>query len=226
VQINDCGRKIVTNNIHSYLQSKIVFFVSNIHTQQRRIWLSRHGQSVFNTTGQLGGDSGLSELGQKYAKKLGEWCADKTANLMVWTSTLVRTIQTAQHIPQGPDRVRLRALDEINAGDFDGWTYEQIKEKHPEEFRLRSQDKLNYRYPRGESYVDLIARLEPVIFELERTRGPILVVAHQAVLRCLYGYFMNKDPTEVPFLSIPLHQVIELNPKAYGCAENRIKLID
>ena len=37
-----------------------------------------------------------------------------------------------------------------------------------------------YRYPHGESYVDVIQRLEPVLFELERQKAPILIVAHQA----------------------------------------------
>ena len=37
---------------------------------QRRIILSRHGESQYNTTGQLGGDSSLSELGQLYARLL------------------------------------------------------------------------------------------------------------------------------------------------------------
>ena len=29
-------------------------------------------------------------------------------------------------------------------------TYEEIKEKHPDEFALRDQDKFYYRYPTGE----------------------------------------------------------------------------
>ncbi len=43
-------------------------------------------------------------------------------------------------------------------------------------------DKFRYRYPRGESYEDVIQRLEPVIFELERERRTVLVIGHQAVL--------------------------------------------
>ena len=42
-------------------------------------------------------------------------------------------------------------------------TYEEIQEKFPKEFALRDQDKFHYRYPKGESYEDLIHRLEPVI---------------------------------------------------------------
>ncbi len=44
----------------------------------------------------------------------------------------------------------------------------------------------------GESYKDVIERVERVIFELERTEAPVVVIAHQAVIRCLYGYFMDK----------------------------------
>jgi broad specificity phosphatase PhoE len=40
-------------------------------------------------------------------------------------------------------------------------------------------DKIGYRYPRGESYFDLIARLDPLIHELESYSQPILVVSHQ-----------------------------------------------
>lgn len=42
------------------------------------------------------------------------------------------------------------------------------------------------------SYEDLVARLEPVIMELERQEN-VLVVAHQAVLRCLLAYFLDKS---------------------------------
>ena len=71
-------------------------------------------------------------------------------------------------------------------------TYDEIKRKYPDEFNTRNEDKFFYRYPRGESYADLVARLEPVIMELER-QGNVLVVSHQAVLRCLLAYFLDKN---------------------------------
>jgi broad specificity phosphatase PhoE len=39
-------------------------------------------------------------------------------------------------------------LDELFAGSFDGMTYEEIEEQHPNEWKRRSIDKLAYRYPR------------------------------------------------------------------------------
>lgn len=49
----------------------------------------------------------------------------------------------------------------------------------------------------------MIQRLEPVIIEIERERECVCIVAHQAVLRALYGYF-NKIPLKVCFLGTPL----------------------
>ena len=68
-----------------------------------------------------------------------------------------------------------------------------MQEKFPQEFAWRDQDKLRYRYPWGESYLDIMSRLEPVLLELERENS-VLVVSHQAVLRCVIGYFLNTDP--------------------------------
>ena len=98
-----------------------------------------------------------------------------------------------------------RNLDELYAGVCDGLTYKEIEEKYPEESARRQEDKLTYRYPRGmliilsciligcsyihfvltipfvhtftgESYMDVTLRLETIVFDIERTREPILIV--------------------------------------------------
>ena len=51
----------------------------------------------------------------------------------------------------------------MTQGESEAMTYEEIQEKFPKEFALRDQDKFHYRYPKGESYEDLVHRLEPVI---------------------------------------------------------------
>lgn len=42
-----------------------------------------------------------------------------------------------------------------------------------------------------QSYEDLVQRLEPVLMELERQEN-ILVICHQAVMRCFLAYFLDK----------------------------------
>jgi 6-phosphofructo-2-kinase/fructose-2,6-biphosphatase 2 len=40
-----------------------------------------------------------------------------------------------------------------------------------------------------------------------------------ALLR--YAYFHNLTQADLPYIKIPLHTVIKLTPKAYGCDEER-----
>ncbi|KAL4189785.1 hypothetical protein AMTRI_Chr08g208860 [Amborella trichopoda] len=222
------GGQIQVNNISGYLPGRIVFFLVNTHLTPRPILLTRHGESRDNVRGRIGGDTALSESGELYAKKLANFVekrlkSERTAS--IWTSTLQRTILTASPIIGFP-KIQWRALDEINAGVCDGMTYEEIKKNMPDEYESRKKDKLRYRYPRGESYLDVIQRLEPVIIELERQRGPVVVISHQAVLRALYAYFADKPLNEIPHIAVPLHTIIEIKMGVRGVQEKRYKLMD
>ncbi|KQK07324.1 6-phosphofructo-2-kinase/fructose-2,6-bisphosphatase [Brachypodium distachyon] len=222
------GGQLQVNNISGYLPGRIVFFLVNSHLAPRPILLTRHGESLHNVRGRVGGDTVLSENGELYAKKLANFIekrlkSEKTAT--IWTSTLQRTILTATPIVGFP-KIQWRALDEINSGVCDGMTYEEIKKIMPEEYESRKKDKLRYRYPRGESYLDVIQRLEPVIIELERQRAPVVVISHQAVLRALYSYFADRPLREVPDMEMPLHTIIEIQMGVTGVEEKRYKLMD
>ena len=151
----------------------------NIKVVPRTIYLSRHGQSQYNSVKKLGGDSDLTDCGAEYsrsvigplcqiypligliARKLGSYINRASIeNVVVWTSWLkrllvrcddiclligqcFRTIQTAQHI-EGPQE-RWKTLNEIDAGDLDGLSYDEIKLQFPEEYSCRHGDKFMYR---------------------------------------------------------------------------------
>ncbi|XP_020971869.1 6-phosphofructo-2-kinase/fructose-2,6-bisphosphatase isoform X1 [Arachis ipaensis] len=228
------GGQIQVNNISGYLPGRIVFFLVNTHLTPRPILLTRHGESQDNVRGRIGGDAALSEAGELYKKKLANFVGKRLKSeraASIWTSTLQRTILTASPIVGFP-KIQWRALDEINAGVCDGMTYEEIKKNMPEEYeyvadsRSRKKDKLRYRYPRGESYLDVIQRLEPVIIELERQRAPVVVISHQAVLRALYAYFADRPLQEIPHIEVPLHTIIEIQMGVTGVQEKRYKLMD
>jgi broad specificity phosphatase PhoE len=211
--------------MQGYLPGRLVPLLINLHIAPRPIWLTRHGESAFNVLAIIGGDADLSPHGEEYAQQLATFVRGREPpgeTMTVWTSTLRRTIQTALPLTAKPQAYR--ALDEIDAGVCDGMTYEQIREQMPEVYAARKADKFRYRYPRGESYEDVIQRLDPMIIQLERQRSPVLLIGHQAVLRALYAYLMDRPPSECPRLEIPLHTVIELTPTAYGCKEERFQL--
>jgi broad specificity phosphatase PhoE/predicted kinase len=225
LRVTGAGRGVTVSNVDGYLAARLVFFLMNLHLTDRPIWLTRHGESVFNAAGLLGGDPDLTPDGRRYARSLADFLDQRYPDrdgVVIWTSSLRRAIQTAE--PLGRTPWAWRALDEIDAGICDGMSYAQIKARLPGEYEARKRDKFTYRYPRGESYQDIILRLDPVIIELERTRKPVLVIAHNAVLRALYAYFQGVPRERCPYLDIPLHSVIELTPHAYGCHETRLAL--
>ena len=79
-------------------------------------------------------------------------------NLTVWTSTLKRTIQTAEKLPY--PKLAWKALEELDSGVCDGLTYEEIAQLYPEDYAAMDEDKYHYRYQGGESYHDVVVRLQ------------------------------------------------------------------
>merc|ERR1712032_718464 len=140
----------------------------------------------------------------------------------LWTSSLRRTGETAAFIKhpmitcengkpweQMSKRV-YRNLDEVYAGEYEGLTYKEIRQRDPHEASLRMIDKLGYRYPRGESYYDLIARLESVVEQMEGATKPVLIVSHQAVLRILYSWLAGISRESATEASILQHAVVKI----------------
>ena len=225
VRIVDRGRRVEIHGVYGWIPGRIVSFLTNLQVTRRPVWLTRHGESAWNALGRIGGDSELSPRGRKYAQNLAAYVRGEfgpASDLDVWTSTLRRTRETAAAlgIEPGP----WKALDEIHAGICDGLTYAQIERNMPAEFAARQRDKFHYRYPRGESYQDVVQRVDRVLIELERYRTPVLVIGHRAVLRALTAYFLQLPRAETPHLPMPLHTVIQLTPTAYGCEEERVTL--
>lgn len=215
IKIIDVGRRFQCNHVADHIQSRIVYYLMNIHVTPRSIYLCRHGESEANVKGRIGGDSNLSVRGLEFSKRLSEFIdSQKITDLKVWTSELKRTAQTAAHIKAPKEK--WMALNEISAGVCEDMTYAEIQENFPEEFALRDQDKYFYRYPMGESYMDLVTRLEPVMMELERSEN-VLVVCHQAVMRCVLAYYLDENKEDLPYVKCPLHTVVKLTPTAYGC---------
>ncbi|CAL4120885.1 unnamed protein product [Meganyctiphanes norvegica] len=222
MKIYNTGEKVIVHKHEGHIQARIVYYLMNIHITPRTIYLTRHGESLHNVDGRIGGDSELSEKGKEYSRQLSQYISSQNIpKLRVWTSWLKRTIQTAEGI-EAPQE-RWKALNEIDAGLCEEMSYSEIKEKHPDDFAARDLNKFSFRYRRGESYEDLVARLEPVIMELER-QGNVLLIAHQAVMRCLLAYFLDEPSDKLPYIEVPLHTVMKLTPAAYGCDVQYIPL--
>ncbi|XP_034028746.1 6-phosphofructo-2-kinase/fructose-2,6-bisphosphatase 2-like isoform X2 [Thalassophryne amazonica] len=224
IKIINVGCCFLVNKVQDYIQSKIVYYLMNIHVHSHSIYLCRHGESSHNVEGRIGGDADLSDRGKLFAAELKSFVeAHQLSDLKVWTSQLKCTIQTAEGL--GVPYEQWKILNEIDAGVCEEMTYKMIEEKYPKQFVMRSMDKYHYRYPGGESYQDLVQRLEPVIMELER-QGNVLVICHQAVMRCLLAYFLDKSAEDLPYIKCPLHKVLKLSPVAYEVFDLKVDAVN
>ncbi|KAF9919172.1 hypothetical protein FBU30_011138 [Linnemannia zychae] len=235
------GKKVIAFNIQGYLAGQCVFYLMNFNLSPRCIWLTRHGESIDNLVGKIGGDAPLSERGKRYSECLSRFIQfqrqenekarklDAEARMAiypirertvaVWTSMLTRTKETVENFdPTEYDIKHMRFLNEIYAGICEGLTYSQIEKEYPEEFESRRINKLFYRYPGmgGESYLDVIQRLNPLIIELERMTSDLLIVTHRVVLRILLSYLMDIDRSKMPEMDVQLHTLYCVEPKPHG----------
>ena len=94
------------------------------------------------------------------------------------------------------------AFREINLGEWEGRTFQEVRERYPEEYRQRGQDIANYRTPGGESFADVQSRVLPAFKEaVEKTKGDCVFVAHAGVNRVILCHLMQQPLEEL--FSIP-----------------------
>lgn len=57
------------NKIDGFMPGRIAQFITNCchchWSLEKRLFLSRHGQSEYNKLGRIGGDSGLTDMGER-----------------------------------------------------------------------------------------------------------------------------------------------------------------
>lgn len=198
---NPVFHAVTARGVCGAIQSCILGVLAHPLIKEQEFYFTRHGESEFNILGRIGGNADLTSRGLKYAERLTKYLSGLGSSgsgakkpKLIWTSELQRTISTARNVPTA-NRTCLKELNEIDAGICEGLTYEEIHERFPQEFAWRDQDKLKYRYPHGESYLDLLQRVDSVVQGLF-TMSEVLLVSHQAVLRCIMAFFHGTKPGE------------------------------
>ncbi|KAI8636617.1 6-phosphofructo-2-kinase-domain-containing protein [Parasitella parasitica] len=157
----NAGEQFIVNNVIGYLQSRIVYYLMNLHIQRRNIYFARSGPSLNDNSYKA--DANLSAEGEKYAETLKEFmstyheqknadrAADEKRPLTVWTSTQKKTLETAIPFINAGIPVRQQSvLNQLNPGESDGLSPEEVKEKFPEEIAKAKENPYRHRYPRAE----------------------------------------------------------------------------
>ncbi|KAK6380705.1 6-phosphofructo-2-kinase [Exophiala oligosperma] len=73
----DVGRKMISFQVKGFLSIQTVTYLMNFNLAPRQIWITRHGESMDNVAGKIGGDSSLSPNGVRYAKALEKFVGEQ-----------------------------------------------------------------------------------------------------------------------------------------------------
>lgn len=158
----------------------------------RKIYLVRHGQPHFpNGEGYCLGsaDFPLSTLGRLQACQMGHALGGE--NLSVFTSPLKRAYDTAGFLSPSPTVIA--DLQEMHAGDWDGLSFREIREKWPELFEARAEN-TDLPIPGSEDWEKGQARFIKAVDEaLSQSEGDIAIVAHTTVILSFICHIMGSS---------------------------------
>lgn len=164
-----------------------------------KLYLVRHGETDWNTLSRIQGntDTVLNEKGRQQAAELADKLKEGYQIRRIYTSDRRRARDTAGIIGErlGITPKVENGLEEINFGRWEGCTWQQVKEKFPEEYQIWHRNRRYHVPPSGESYQQLLERLLPtiddIINENEQEEEDLLVVTHSAVIMTLMSYLYD-----------------------------------
>jgi alpha-ribazole phosphatase/probable phosphoglycerate mutase len=149
-----------------------------------RLLLIRHAEPDESARGRCYGrlDVGLSPTGLASVERLAESLADVELDA-VYASPRLRAVQTAAALADNltvDDRLR-----ELDFGELEGRTYDEIEREQPEFFRRWMETPTLVRFPGGESYAELRERVADAADDVvaANTGRTVAVVSHGGVIR-------------------------------------------
>ena len=148
------------------------------------IILVRHGETDWNRERRFQGhaDTALNESGRQQAVALADALSSERLTA-ICTSPLRRASETADIVGArlGLQPEKLAALREIDVGDWQGLTVDEVKARFPDEARVA----WHAGWPNGETYDQLGARVLPALNGLEERHpdGRVLGVTHAGPIR-------------------------------------------
>uniref|UniRef100_A0A6U8IDL3 6-phosphofructo-2-kinase domain-containing protein n=1 Tax=Eutreptiella gymnastica TaxID=73025 RepID=A0A6U8IDL3_9EUGL len=146
---------------------------------------------------------------------------DDGAICKVMCSTLPRSLATCEHLQDIADTEVYAALNPLDKGVFDGMRLKDIEQKSPKFHQMFEADRVNVRFPGGESIGDLVGRLESLLIEAEQQTAPVLICSHVSTSQVLYAYFCQVPINEACYIPIDPYVVHQFRPLMGGTWDHK-----
>jgi broad specificity phosphatase PhoE len=170
-----------------------------------RLLLVRHGETEGNVSRRLQGpDDPLTERGRRQARELAAHLSGRDDVVALYASPYRRAFETARTIggALGMEPEPRSALAELDVGKAAGYRFEAWVEAFPEEAARFRSEGVDYRWPGGESGLDLSARtegeMESILGVHGGEPGSVVVVSHGGTLAWIIAHLLQEPDGEWP----------------------------
>ena len=162
-----------------------------------KIFLVRHGETQWNKLGKFQGqvDVALNQRGLAQARDAAR-AALAWRPAALYSSPLRRTMQVAEEVSRKvglPVTVDPRLM-ELNLGELEGATSQQMREEWPQVYRSWRENPGETVMPGGESMVQLRERVWQSFLGVEETHSEdeaVLMVSHNFAIRCIISQLLG-----------------------------------
>ena len=164
-----------------------------------RLLLVRHGDTELNSAERYWGntDVKLSDAGFRQAEMLRDRLATERIDV-IYSSNLRRASATAEIIASSHrlDIITCAELREIDFGELEGLTFNEISHLYPQVTELWLQRSPRLKYPGGEGVDEFNSRVSQFVGRLDKhtPQETILIVAHSGSLRSLMCHLLSIGP--------------------------------
>lgn len=192
-----------------------------------KIYMVRHGQSVFNVERRIQGqlETELTDEGEKQALALGESLRSVEFSA-VYSSPQQRARRTTELILEKWSRGKNLTLEpryddrlkEIMMGEWQGYLVDDLKRSYPEEMDIFWHRPELFSNPTCETYLQVRMRAAKCLEEIVESHPHqvVLVVTHGALMKTVYTYFKYQSIHEIANAVHPHSTGLCVVEKKYG----------
>jgi alpha-ribazole phosphatase len=165
-----------------------------------KLFLIRHGQTLWNLEGKYQGDRDieLTGLGIRQAGLAQEYLRD-VDYASIYSSPLKRAVVTAEIINAGRDKkiIIRNDLKEIDFGRWEGLTFDQINTRYHKDYQAWLEDPYANAPTGGEDFTNLVSRTSQEINRIvaENKEGSeVMICTHGGVIVALLVWWLKVPP--------------------------------
>jgi alpha-ribazole phosphatase len=130
----------------------------------------------------------------------------------VYSSPLTRCRKLAEAVSKGIPVIYDARLMELNFGIWEGHNWEEINKT--DEANLWFNDWMNRSCPEGESYRQLINRVQDYLQHIIHINKNVLIITHGGVIRVLISQLSDIEPQKAFDMKIDFGSIVKLNMPA------------